>query len=491
MPSTHLSSFLSSRVHLRALIVGALALLPGSLWASYGSPSSFPTSNARSFRSDDVLRPVGTPLTPTQRSAAPAFDSTSAHQFHEFVLNDSGSRISEEFRVPAPMRNTVSMWLRIYTEFNTEQTVLFDKKHPDVVYEVMDFRDLKRNARNAMAYEIMRERRLKKRIAEFKAAFRTLSAKAKRIKRLTPDHPSLNAVEKKILAAISTSQHSHSISAWGREFRAQTGQRDQVVKGLIAAETFFPKMEQIFEEMGVPKELTRIPLVESSFNVNAHSKAGAQGVWQFMPASGKEYMVVDPANGIDERLSPLKSTVAAARLLRRNLIIAGNWPLAITAYNHGYTGIKVLSPKERATALDGSLFDLCSSKKKTLGYASSNYYAEFLALLHAEAYKDLFYGDTPMPIAPTLTFHKVSSPISVTAFASRNGIPLRDFRSFNPDVKNMNAKLPKGFYVIMPGKEGEIDELISSIKAKIVRTRSPKKTRSSATTKSRATAQRR
>src|SRR5690606_8417959 len=99
-------------------------------------------------------------------------------------------------------------------------------------------------------------------------------------------------------------------------------------------------MEEIFTQLDLPIELTRIPLVESSFNIMAHSKAGAVGVWQFMPLSGKEYMKVDPSIGIDERRSPLKSTIAAARLLKRNLKMTGNWPLAITAYNHGFTGIK-------------------------------------------------------------------------------------------------------------------------------------------------------
>ncbi len=386
------------------------------------------------------------------------------------ALTDFDNRISEGFKVPAPLKETVSFWLRIYTEYSTEQTVLLDKKHPEVIYEVMDFSSLKKSSRNAVAYELNRERKLKKRMAEYRAAFASLIKKSKRVT-LKPDASGLSPLEKKLLVSFTQSDHSHSIKEWNSGFRVQTGQRDQVVKGLLSAEAFFPKMEEIFEELDVPRELTRIPLVESSFNIRAHSKAGAQGVWQFMLASGKEYMKIDPALGIDERISPLKSTVAAARLLRRNLFIAGNWPLAITAYNHGYTGIRKLTPAERATALDGRLFSLCSNKRRTLGYASSNYYAEFLALLHAEVYKDIFYGDTPLPVAPPLTFHRINMPVSARDYSSRNGIPLQDFKLFNPDVKNLAAKLPVGFHVILPGNDGEVDDLISSIKAKPVRTK--------------------
>lgn len=449
------------------ILSGMAALSLSAAWASYEPTSSYKIDQNLNSELGFPGRFGGLDET---KPAVPVPEANLSVNAHQRALSDADNRIDPAFRVPAPLRETVSMWLRIYTEYSTEQTVLFDKKHPEVVYEVMDFRDLKRKARNAMAYEIMRDRKLKKQMSDYRSAFASLTKKSKRLK-LTPESPKLSLLERKILIATGLTDHKHSIREWGGGFRAQTGQRDQVVKGLLAAETFFPKMEEIFEEMGVPKELTRIPLVESSFNINAHSKAGAQGVWQFMPASGKEYMKVDPALGVDERLSPLKSTVAAARLLRRNLVIAGNWPLAITAYNHGYTGIKVLSPADRTTALDGRLFTLCSKKRRTLGYASSNYYAEFLALLHAETYKDLFFGDTSLPIAPALTFHRVNAPLSGREFATRNGIPLQDFRIFNPDVKNLNAKLPRGFYVILPGAEGEIDDLISSIKAKIVRTR--------------------
>lgn len=447
--------------HLSLLLLGFLALSAGSVGAAFEPNSSL--TSLRPFNPDRAFRiknESGKNLK-SELSLSP--------NAHQMAISDFDNRIDENFRVPAPLKDTVSFWLRIYTEYSTEQTILFDKKHPEVVYETMDFGALKRTSRNAMAYELNRERKLKSRISEFRAAFASLAKKSRK-GRLSPDSPGLSPLEKKILVSTTHSEHSHSIREWNLGFRAQTGQRDQVIKGLLSAESFFPKMEEIFEELDVPRELTRIPLVESSFNIHAHSKAGAQGVWQFMPRSGKEYMKIDPALGIDERISPLKSTVAAARLLRRNLAITGNWPLAITAYNHGYTGIRKLSPAERATALDGRLFSLCTKKRRTLGYASSNYYAEFLALLHAEVYKDLFYGNTPLPVAPALTFHRITIPMSAKDYSSRNGIPLQDFRLFNPDVKNVNTKLPHGFYVILPGNDGEVDDLISSIKAKPVRT---------------------
>ena len=440
-------------------VITALTLALGSSAAFAGYDSSSTFNGRRPFNPDHSFL------------STKAGDVPMTVNAHEMALSDSDNRIDESFRVPGPLKNTVSLWLRVYTEYSSEQTVFFDKKHPEVIYEVMDFRDLKRHSRNLMSYEIVRDRQLKKHMADYRAAFASLARKSKRTKP-TPESPNLKPLERKILTALAVSGHQHPIREWNSGFHIQTGQRDAIVKGLLSAETFFPKMEEIFEELDVPRELTRIPLVESSFNIDAHSKVGAQGVWQFMPASGKEYMLVNPALGIDERLSPLKATVAAARLLRRNLVVAGNWPLAITAYNHGYTGIRKLNPAQRATALNGSLFSLCSdNKRRTLGYASSNYYAEFLALLHAEAYKDLFFGDTPLPVAQALTFHRVNASITALEYSRRNGVPLQDFRLFNPDIRNLNARLPVGYYVILPGNDGEIDELISAIKSQPTRTR--------------------
>src|SRR5690606_28996274 len=124
--------------------------------------------------------------------------------------------------------------------------------------------------------------------------------------------------ERNILAAVKNADHHHSFSDYGRNFRLQTGQRDSILKGLVAADPFWPRMENLFEQMGVPRELTRLSLVESSFNLGATSKVGASGVWQFMPATAKEFMKLNYDAGYDERLSPLKSTVAAAKLLLRN-----------------------------------------------------------------------------------------------------------------------------------------------------------------------------
>lgn len=383
------------------------------------------------------------------------------------AMEDSDNKIHSIFKIKDPMRPAVYFWLKIYTEYSTKHSVIYDRFHPELVYEVLDFRPLFKKSKSLMGYEIARENQVKRRLSEYKSAFIKIEKAKKKNKKITASSYAKSSLEHKILSVIESSDHygEHTIKQFHKNLRLQTGQRDNVIKGLLAAEVFFPKMEEIFKQLDIPHELTRISLVESSFNLNAHSKAGARGVWQFMPASGKEYLLIDENHGIDERVSPMKSTVAAARLLKRNLSMTGNWPLAITAYNHGFTGIKKLSAKQRNLALTGELFELCQ-KKKYLGYASSNYYAEFLALLHAEAYREQFYGENPLPNSPPLKFHRINQPTTPLRYSKAHGLTLEEFRLYNPDVRKVQQPLPVGFYAAIPGKEAEIDELISAIRVK-------------------------
>src|SRR5262249_18924884 len=120
--------------------------------------------------------------------------------------------------------------------------------------------------------------------------------------------------------------------------RAQRGLRERFAAGLRIARKLRPAMERIFRHEGLPVELAYLPLVESSFNVRAESKAGAVGIWQLMPATARHFGL-RVTRRVDDRHDPIASTRAAARYLRVLHQGLKSWPLAISAYNHGPGGI--------------------------------------------------------------------------------------------------------------------------------------------------------
>lgn len=369
--------------------------------------------------------------------------STSAHAE---VLRDAENRMSPEFRVPVGMSETVGFWLKVYTRHSSRQVMLFDEKHPEIVYEVLDYRELFKKSRNLAAYEIVSKQRTRKTIEAYKAAFRKLAHKG------ASRQPTRE--EKLILQALKKTRHRHAFSEYAKGLRTQIGQRDQVIRGLHEARAYLPRMEAIFAEASLPRELTRIALVESSFNTRAVSRAGARGVWQFMETSGRHFLTINPQLGVDERLSPLKATIAAAQLLKENFRGLRSWPLAVTAYNHGFKGLRGIRGNDGERAAPANLFAPCNQGRKhvsKLGWASRNYYAEFLALSHADAYQGLFFGEAPPAQEARIAFHELRKPVSALNLAMSQGIALHELQRLNPDIRDFKRTLPAGFRIAVPG----------------------------------------
>ena len=139
-------------------------------------------------------------------------------------------------------------------------------------------------------------------------------------------------------------KNKFKIASERNRLRMQLGQKDRFVLGIFFSGRYIREMEKIFREEKVPIELTRLPFVESSFNLYAYSKVGASGIWQFMRSTGRLFHLrID--NICDLRNDPLAATRAAARLLRMNYEMLKSWPLALTAYNHGPRGVSSIVKK--------------------------------------------------------------------------------------------------------------------------------------------------
>lgn len=381
------------------------------------------------------------------------------------VLNDESGRITSEFEVPAALRQRTEFWFDIYTRYGSDDHVLHHTLYPWIVYKVIDVSSMIASGKGPLW---LRRDRAEKFVKQEAAALR------KRLRKLAnkPNAKNLSSEEKEIvekLKAVPGARRKIYKQA-ANYLRKQLGQRDYFRNGLINSSRYLPYMEEKFGEMGLPIELTRIPFVESSFNEKAFSKAGASGVWQIMPRTGAAYMIVNPT--IDERNSPIKSTLAAAQVLKQYFRITKDWPLAVTSYNHGIGNIQHAIKGARSTNLS-TIID--RYHRGHFQFASANYFTCFLAALHAEKYNELVFND--LAREPLLEHDVVilKSKTSISRIIALTGLSRDQLLAYNLDLKEVLGKrnniLPRGFELHIPkGADAQATMLGSKTTAKLRQT---------------------
>lgn len=397
--------------------------------------------------SDEAFKP--TTSLPTGTVSVPAKDLTP----QERALSDSENRLSEEFDIPAGMEKRVAFWLDIYTQYDSRNYVIHHREYPWIVFDVVDTSDIFTQKRalwmNRQDADILSQ--VKK-----DAVIATLKMLLVRSANVSPE-TDLPPEEARILALLSEipGPRKKVLREAIKDIRIQLGQKDMFEMGLVRSAPFIPLMERIFVERGLPKELVRLPLVESSFNIDAHSRVGAKGAWQIMPNIGRKKMMIDDV--IDERESPLKSTQFAAYILKQNKQILKTWPLAVTAYNHG-TGSLLKAIKTLKTTELQSIIEL--NNARSFQFASSNFYACFMAALRGEMYAPELFPELKRPEPLQLTRVRVPKKISVAHFAKKSGLDLKTLQATNPDLPNRlrpQFQLPAGFYLYLPQNQPPLE----------------------------------
>lgn len=123
-----------------------------------------------------------------------------------------------------------------------------------------------------------------------------------------------------------------------RELLVNAYYQSATLQALKRANRFFPVIEPILKEKGIPDDFKYLAVIESNL-VQAVSPAGAQGFWQFMPVTAKEHGLI--MNGeVDERMNIEKSTAAACDYLNFAHDTLKDWVLAAASYNRGVGGVR-------------------------------------------------------------------------------------------------------------------------------------------------------
>ncbi len=344
-----------------------------------------------------------------------------------------GAGQAEMLPHPAGLEPQVQFWIRVYSEVDTKGGLIHDSRHLDVVYEVIHFSDKTSRRSRDRATEAAKKK--------YAAALRSM-AKGKRT--------NLTQTQEYVLSLWPEGVTNSTLRDASKRLRFQLGQSDKFKAGLVRSGAWRPYIREVFTERGVPLEITSLPHVESSFNPDAYSRIGAAGMWQFMRSTGKRYMRIDYS--VDERLDPFKSTDAAARLLKDNYAITKSWPLAITAYNHGATGMTRAVKKLGTRDMD---VIVKKYKSRTFGFASRNFYTSLLAASHVDQNAMKYFGalkyDKPVPFETVQIKHYYP----FAALQKALGLPSAELKRYNPALRNPvltgQKHVPKNFVLHVPG----------------------------------------
>jgi membrane-bound lytic murein transglycosylase D len=308
--------------------------------------------------------------------------------------SDSANPQPSPFPVPAGLESAVEFWKKVFSEISVAQLIYFDPLDMSKIYEVTDVGEESR----ANEY--------------------------------------INAERARIAAA-----HGIDID----RVKAQRGIKERTAAGIKRSGRYLAQIRQIFQERGLPPELTFLPIVESSYEINALSSAGALGIWQFMPRTGRQYLRI--GRGIDERRDPLESSRAAAIFLKEAYESLGSWPLAITSYNYGPAGVA------RAVAAVGSdnLVDLIQNYSHPYwGFPPKNFYAEFLAAVEIGSNLERYFPGLEIDAAVEIKEVEVQRGTSVASLARSFKLTQNEFLGWNPALSRSTRVVPAGYRVKLP-----------------------------------------
>ena len=299
------------------------------------------------------------------------------------------------FPIPLGKELRIHFWVSVFTHYSVLHRIIHDEDAPERIYRVIDLGSIDPEWR--VSGEIL-EAMVDAEVERFVLILKKLGDES-------TDYDRLSTEERRIVKMFGSPPDRRVFKRASHRVHVQEGIRERFAASIRRSQQYLDDIRSIFEEEGLPLEIAYLPHVESSFHPDARSKDGAVGLWQFTRGTGIQYLRI--RGDVDERRDPILSTQAAARHLKTNYRVLGNWPLALTAYNYGLNGMRRIVRRWGTRDL-GTIIDKHSSRR--FGYASKNFYLEFLAAVRVAENPDAYFEDDDNPLLPRLKKFVIPPP---------------------------------------------------------------------------------
>ena len=234
---------------------------------------------------------------------------------------------------------------------------------------------------------------------------------------------------------------------------------DFMQESLHRSAKFLPMVQEVFRSESIPLDLAYLAIVESGYKTNALSRAAARGIWQFMPATGREHGL-DQNWFIDERSDPEKATRAAAQYLKSlHNLFDGDWNMAMASYNAGPGRLQRAVKQSRIT----DYWDLTETSRY-LPKETRNYVPMIMAAVLIAKNPEA-YGFEPASNS-ALAFDRVTVPdaLDLRTVAEWTGTTIEDIRDLNPELRRTTTpigahdlKVPAGMAPVVEAKLASAD----------------------------------
>ena len=207
---------------------------------------------------------------------------------------------------------------------------------------------------------------------------------------------------------------------------------------------YFPLIERILEEEGIPNDFKYLAVIESGLE-NVNSPAGAKGFWQILKTTARE-MGLEVNTNVDERYNIEFSTRVACAYLKKAKNRLGSWTLAAASYNRGISGIDRLLKMQQVD----SYYDLLLNRE------TKRYVFRILAtkeiLSNPSKYGFVFENQDLYNVIPVYKVEVDTAITNIASFAKNMGVNYKQIKIHNPWLlqNHLNNKSRKLYYIKIP-----------------------------------------